>query len=161
MGLIADTHGTIRKRALDALAGCDLIVHAGDVGGAGVLRALRRIAPVFAVRGNMDKGRWGEKLPRTQVVQVGEVLLYVLHDLGELELNPAAAGFGAVVSGHTHRPVVSRRDGVLYVNPGSAGPGRHGLSPSIALLEVDGSGVDARIVDCARRSARSASEEQP
>jgi putative phosphoesterase len=147
VGLIADTHGTIRKAALDAFAGCDLIVHAGDVGRSAVLEALRRTAPVFAVRGNMDKGHWGEKLPKTQVVPVGEVFLYVLHDLAELQLNPAAAGFAVVVSGHTHRPAVARRNGVLFVNPGSAGPGRYGLPPSVALLRAEGSNVSTRIVD--------------
>jgi putative phosphoesterase len=146
VGLIADTHGMIRTTALQALAGCSLIVHAGDVGRAAVLQALRRIAPVFAVRGNSDLGYWGAKLPKTQVVSIGEALVYVLHDVTELRLDPAASGFAAVVSGHTHRPAVVERDGVLFVNPGSAGPGRHGVPPSVALLRVKDGDASASVV---------------
>ena len=146
VGLISDTHGTIGRQALDVLAGCDLVLHAGDVGRSSVLRALRRIAPVVAVRGNMDKGGWARRLPKTQVAEVGGIRLYVLHDLYQLDLDPAAAGFAAVINGHTHRPAVVKRNGVLFVNPGSAGPSRYDLPPSVALLEIDEGELSARVI---------------
>jgi uncharacterized protein len=147
IGLVSDTHGLMRPSALEALTGVDRIVHAGDVGDAAVLRALEAVAPVTAIRGNNDKGRWAKHLPGTEIVDVDGSLLYVIHDLAELDLDPAAAGFQAVVSGHSHQPKIERRDGVLYVNPGSIGPRRFKLPIALALLGVDGTQLDARIVE--------------
>jgi uncharacterized protein len=136
IGLISDTHGLLRPQALEALRGSDLILHAGDVGKPEVLIALRELAPVVAVRGNVDKSDWATELPETAVAQAGGILLYVLHDLNTLDLNPAAAGFHIVVSGHSHQPGKFERDGVLYINPGSAGPLRFQLPVSVARLNL-------------------------
>ena len=137
IGLISDTHGLLRPQALDALRGSELIIHAGDVGKPEILAALRKLAPVIAVRGNVDKADWASTLPETAVAQAGEVLLHVLHDIHALDLDPAAAGFHIVVSGHSHQPGQIERKGVLYINPGSAGPRRFQLPVSVALLTVD------------------------
>lgn len=136
MGLISDTHGLLREEAFEALRGSQLIVHAGDVGRPEVLERLRTIAPVVAVKGNVDTAPWAAALPATAVADAGTVLIYVLHDLNELDLSPRAAGFAVVVSGHSHKPARSERDGVLYVNPGSAGPRRFQLPVSVARLEL-------------------------
>ena len=136
VGLISDTHGLLRPEALAALAGVDLIIHAGDVGKAEILDHLREIAPVIAVRGNVDTEPWTEVLPATAVAEAGPVLIYVLHNLRELDLDPAAAEFQIVVSGHTHKPVRFEREGVLYINPGSAGPRRFTLPISAARLDL-------------------------
>ncbi len=146
IGVISDTHGLVRPEALRALAGADLIVHAGDVGGPTVLEALRAVAPVVAVRGNNDRGPWAAALAETEVVETDGRSLYVLHDLKELDLDPRAAGFDAVIAGHSHQPRIERRDGVLYLNPGSAGPRRFRLPIAIAWLAVKPSGMDAEIV---------------
>lgn len=150
IGVISDTHGLLRPEALRALRGSDRIVHAGDVGDPGILDELGRLAPVAAVRGNVDRGPWAVALPETEVVEVGSVHLYVLHDLGALDLDPAAAGFAAVVSGHSHRPASELRDGVLYLNPGSAGPRRFRLPITLARLTVSGDRLSAEIVDLER-----------
>ena len=121
VGLISDTHGLLRPEAVRALAGSDVIIHAGDVGGPEILDALRAVAPVVAVRGNVDTGAWASALPGTAVAEVCGTLIYVLHDLNELDLDPAAAGFGVVVSGHSHQPASAERGGVQFVNPGRAG----------------------------------------
>src|SRR5207244_8271989 len=121
------SHGLVLPEAVDRLRGSDLIVHCGDIGAPAVLDALRAVAPVRAVRGNNDKGPWAVELPTDDVIEVGGYILYVIHDLGELSLEPAAAGFTAVLSGHSHRPFVEERKGVLFVNPGSAGPWRFSL----------------------------------
>jgi putative phosphoesterase len=147
VGLVSDTHGLVRPSAVRALAGVDLIVHAGDVGGPEVLEELRKVAPVVAIRGNNDIGGWARSLSETEVVEIGSATLYVIHDLAELDLEPAAAGFHAVVSGHSHRPGVERREGVLYVNPGSIGPRRFSLPIAFALLRVKGAELEARIVE--------------
>jgi putative phosphoesterase len=146
IGVISDTHGLVRPQALRALAGADLIVHAGDVGGPEVLDALRAVAPVVAVRGNNDRGPWAAALAETEVVETGGRSLYVLHDLKELDLDPRAAGFDAVIAGHSHQPRIERRDGVLYLNPGSAGPRRFRLPIAVAWLAVDSTRLDAEIV---------------
>src|SRR5213593_4657036 len=146
IGVISDTHGLVRPEALAALRGVDRVVHAGDIGSADVLARLGKIAPVSAVRGNNDRGPWAEALPLTDVVEVGEVSLYVLHDLHELDLEPRAAGFAAVISGHSHQPRVDTKDGVLYLNPGSAGPRRFKLPISVARVTVLGTRVTARLV---------------
>jgi len=138
IGCISDTHGLLRAEALKALMGTDLIIHAGDVGTPGILDALRAIARVVvAVRGNVDKGTWADALPTTAVARAGDALVYVLHDLSELDLDPAAAGFAAVVSGHSHQPKSYERSGVLFINPGSAGPKRFRLPATLARLNTD------------------------
>jgi len=149
IGIISDTHGLMRPEALKALAGADLILHAGDIGGPGVLDALRNIAPVIAVRGNNDRDEaWAKAFAETEAVKIGGVGLYLLHALQELALDPSASGFDIVVSGHSHRPSSARQgDGVLYLNPGSAGPRRFKLPVSVALLTVRGKRCRARIVE--------------
>ncbi|MCL4371550.1 MAG: metallophosphatase family protein [Chloroflexi bacterium] len=147
IGVISDTHGLLRPEALRALNGVDLIVHAGDVGALGVLAALEQIAPVATVRGNTDRGEWAEQLPMTRVIEVGQSRLYVLHDIGNLELDPAAAGFAALITGHSHRPSCRRQGGLLYLNPGTAGPRRFDLPVSVALLHIRGSALEAEIVE--------------
>jgi len=147
VGLISDTHGSLRPEAVNALAGCSLILHAGDVGEAEVLAGLQRVAPVRAVRGNVDRGELAARLPVSEVVEVAGRLVYLLHDLGRLDLDPAAAGFAAVISGHSHAPSISRERGVLYVNPGSAGPRRFDLPVSVALLCLSPGALRAEIVE--------------
>jgi uncharacterized protein len=127
VGLISDTHGLLRPEAVEFLRGSDFIVHAGDIGDAAVFEELRRLAPLTAVRGNNDKGPWAKAIAETEVLQVGDVFIYVLHNLSELDLDPVASGFRVVVSGHSHHPRIEERDGVLYVNPGSSGPRRFKL----------------------------------
>lgn len=136
VGLISDTHGLVRPEALAALAGSAHIVHAGDIGGPAVLEALARIAPVTAVRGNNDLAPWAKGLRDTEVLEVVGTRIYVIHDLSELDLDPAAEGIDVVVSGHSHRPAEEVRDGVLYVNPGSAGPRRFSLPIALARLAL-------------------------
>jgi putative phosphoesterase len=146
IGVISDTHGLLRPEALAALAGVERIVHAGDIGAPDVLAALGRIAPVTAVRGNNDRDRWAADIPETDVLEIGEVSLYVLHDLHELDLDPRAAGFAAVIAGHSHQPRMEERDGVLYLNPGSAGPRRFKLPISLARVTVTGARLQAKLV---------------
>ena len=136
VGIISDTHGLLRPEAERALDGVDAIVHAGDVGRLEVLEKLKQIAPVFAVRGNVDTDDWAKDLPLTRVVELGGVTFYVLHDLHELDLKPEAAGFDFVVRGHSHKPEESVRNGVRYVNPGSAGPKRFRLPVTLATVDL-------------------------
>ncbi|HEU4368846.1 MAG TPA: metallophosphoesterase family protein [Methylomirabilota bacterium] len=145
LGVISDTHGLVRPEALAALAGVERIVHAGDIGAPEVLDALARIAPVTAVRGNNDRAAWAAGIPETDVVEVGGLALYVLHDLHELDLDPGAAGFAAVIAGHSHRPRVEERDGVVYVNPGSAGPRRFKLPISLARVTITNGRLDTEL----------------
>lgn len=147
VGLISDTHGLLRPEAVVALQGSQLIVHAGDVGNPEILESLRKIAPVVAVRGNVDKGRWAQKLPVTAVAEAGAVLIYVLHDVSALDLNPRAAGFQVVVSGHSHKPGKMEREGVLYINPGSAGPRRFQLPVTVARLDLGTTPFAAEFVE--------------
>jgi putative phosphoesterase len=154
IGVISDTHGLVRPAALTALSGCELIVHAGDVGTPDVLARLQAIAPVVAVRGNNDRGAWAEPLPATEVVEIDGMCLYVLHDLKELDLDPRAAGFRAVIAGHSHRPGIEERTGVLFVNPGSAGPRRFTLPITLARLRLRGRDLDASIVHLEEAGAR-------
>jgi putative phosphoesterase len=135
VGLIADTHGLMRPRALAALQACDLIIHAGDIGKPEILEHLRVIAPVVAVRGNVDKGTWASSLPITAIAEADSSLIYVLHDVAQLDLDPATAQFNIVVSGHSHKPAHTVRKGVMYVNPGSAGPKRSQLPITVARLD--------------------------
>src|SRR5215217_338841 len=146
IGVISDTHGLVRPEAIEALSGVDMILHAGDVGNAAVLDKLGEIAPVVAVRGNNDKGEWAESLPEWEVVEIGAVSIYMLHDLKEIDITPAGA-FQVVVSGHSHKPVVEERRGVLYLNPGSAGPRRFTLPVSLAHLRVEGSAMQAKLIE--------------
>jgi len=146
IGVISDTHGLLRPEAIEALRGSEHIIHAGDVGSPEILEKLSRIAPVIAVRGNIDKAAWSRRLPETQVLELGGVSIYVLHDLAQLDLKPKAAGFSVVVSGHTHVPKQETRDGVLYFNPGSAGPRRFKLPVSLGRLVLEAGSVSGELV---------------
>jgi putative phosphoesterase len=137
VGILADTHGLIRQEAISALQGCDLILHAGDVGKPEVLVALEQIAPLTAIRGNVDHGAWAESLPAQTTVEIHGVRLHLIHDLNDLAIDPIANGFSALISGHSHRPSLKIRDSVHLINPGSAGPRRFRLPISIALLVVE------------------------
>jgi putative phosphoesterase len=139
IGLISDTHGLLRPQALHALEGSDLIIHAGDVGNPEILDALKTIAPVYAVRGNVDTEPWALALPANEIVETLSATIYVLHDAHALDLDPAAAGFHIIVSGHSHKPTRTEHGGVLFLNPGSAGPRRFDLPVTVALLHVDSS----------------------
>lgn len=147
IGIISDTHGLVRPEAVEALKGVDLILHAGDVGDQEVLETLKGIAPVVAVRGNNDKGEWAAQLPDWEVTEVGSISIYMLHDVKEIDLSPAAAGFQVVVSGHSHKPSVEQRKGVLYVNPGSAGPRRFSLPVTIARLKISDGTIGAEVIE--------------
>jgi uncharacterized protein len=147
IGVISDTHGLVRQAALDALVQVSKIIHAGDVGKGEVLDALNTIAPVLAIRGNVDSGPWAEGLPETRTVEVEESRIYVLHNLGGLDFSPSAKGYHAVISGHSHKPGYEVREGVLYLNPGSAGPRRFRLPVSVARLMVDGGRLRAEIIE--------------
>ena len=136
IGLISDTHGLLRPQALRALEGSDLIIHAGDVGDPEILEALKSLAPVFAVRGNVDTYPWALALPETEVVETDPATIYVLHDVHALDLDPIAAGFHIIVSGHSHKPARTEHDGVLFLNPGCAGPRRFELPVTVARLNV-------------------------
>src|SRR5579884_468920 len=136
IGLISDTHGLLRQEALGALQGSDLVIHAGDIGAPGIIGELRAVAPVVAVRGNIDKGSWASKLPATSVVEARSARIYILHDIHKLNLDPASAGFNIVVSGHSHKPGRTDRSGVVYINQGSAGPRRFHLPFTIARLNL-------------------------
>ena len=146
LGVISDTHGLLRPEAIAALRGVQLIVHAGDIGTPEVLVGLRRLAPVVAVRGNNDHGEWARGIPLTEVVRAGTTQLYLLHDLNDLDLDPVAAGFAAVIAGHSHRPSAEVRGGVLYLNPGSAGPRRFTLPVAVARLRLGSVGLEHEIV---------------
>jgi len=152
IGLISDTHGLLRREAVEALRGSELILHAGDVGKPEILEELRKIASVIAVRGNVDTEAWARALPETAVAEAGAALIYVLHDVKALDLNPAAAGFHIVVSGHSHKPGKTERDGVLYINPGSAGPRRFHLPVTVARLNLAEEPWKLEFVDLESRS---------
>lgn len=141
LGVISDTHGLLRPEAVDMLRGSDLIVHAGDVGSPEVLRELEELAPVIAVRGNNDHGPWAEALPLTADFELGRASIYVIHDVKELPIDPRAAGHSVVIAGHSHRPLSETRDGVLFFNPGSAGPRRFKLPISVGHIIIEGSRV--------------------
>ena len=149
VGLISDTHGLLRTDVRAFLLGCDYIIHGGDVGGAEILDELAVIAPLIAVRGNNDTGPWAARLPLTELIRVGNVFVYVIHNLEELDIEPAAAGIRVIVSGHSHKPMIEERDQILYVNPGSSGPRRFKLPISVGEIIVSGSAVKARIVELA------------
>jgi putative phosphoesterase len=146
VGVISDTHGLLRPEAVGTLRGSDYIIHAGDVGDAEILKQLNAIAPVTAVRGNVDREPWARKLPETQVLEAGGISIYILHSVADLDLKPEAAGFAAVVSGHSHIPKQEVRNGVLYFNPGSAGPRRFKLPVSVGRLVIQGGKVRGEIM---------------
>jgi|SRR5205823_3182152 len=153
IGVISDTHGLLRPEALSALQGSALVIHAGDIGSPAILEALAGVAPVLAVRGNIDRGAWAETLPQTRIVQVEQCSIYVLHDLGELDLDALSTGFHAIISGHSHRPKIDTKDDVLYFNPGSAGPRRFRLPISVGRLSVSAGKLRAEIIDLGSASA--------
>lgn len=136
IGVISDTHGLLRTQACEALRGCELILHAGDVGAEEVLHELERIAPVVAVRGNVDVEAWARRLPATEISEFESKVFYVLHRIADLDLKPGAAGVHAVIYGHSHRPLIEWRDGILYFNPGSAGPRRFSLPVTVGRIEI-------------------------
>lgn len=146
VGVISDTHGLVRPQALAALQGVQLIVHAGDIGAREVLTALEAIAPVTAIRGNNDRFEWARTMAATATVRIGGARFYMLHDVKDLDFDPKAAGFAAVIAGHSHRPMIAERDGVLFVNPGSAGPRRFKLPVAVALLRVTQTRVRGELV---------------
>jgi putative phosphoesterase len=147
VGIISDTHGLLRPQAVAALRGSQLIIHAGDVGSPEVLRELGNLAPTYAVRGNIDTEDWATSLPATQAVKVGQLRFWVLHIIADLDVDPADAGFTAVIYGHSHKPSIEWRDGVLYLNPGSAGPRRFRLPVTVARLNVSGQTIEPAIVE--------------
>jgi hypothetical protein len=147
IGLISDTHGLLRESAVEALADSDIIIHAGDIDTPEIIDALKKIAPVFPVRGNMDRNPADAHLPIYNIVETDGVSIYVLHDSAQLDLDPAAAGFAAVVSGHSHRPQIKYRDNVLYINPGSAGPRRFSLPISVGMLEIEDGRIKPKIIE--------------
>lgn len=146
IGVISDTHGLLRPEAIEALRGSDYIIHAGDIGTPEIIDQLAALAPVTAIRGNIDRSGWSRKLQEIEVLEVGGVSIYMLHDLANLDLKPKAAGFGAVISGHSHVPKQEIRDGVLYFNPGSAGPRRFKLPVTVGNLVVEAGRVRAKII---------------
>jgi uncharacterized protein len=147
IGVISDTHGLLRPEALTALAGSDVIIHAGDIGDPAILSALEQIAPVTVIRGNIDREPWARELPAVNVLQVSLTSIYVLHDLAQLDMKPEAAGFAAVVYGHSHKPKQEVTNGVLYFNPGSAGPRRFSLPISVGRLTIRNKTISAEIVE--------------
>ncbi len=152
--MISDTHGLLREEAVRALEGCELIIHAGDVGNPEILETLKHIAPVVAVRGNTDTAPWAALLPATEIVETSRATIYLLHNLQELDLDPAAAGFHIVISGHTHQPARSERSGVLYLNPGSAGPRRFDLPITLARLDLTRSPFQIDFIDLSASQLR-------
>ena len=149
VGVISDTHGLLRPEAVELLHGSEHIIHAGDIGSAEIIPALEKIAPVTAIRGNVDTQSWARRFEETEVVELEGVHIYVIHDANALDLNPKAAGFAAVISGHSHQPKQEIKDGVLYFNPGSAGPRRFKLPISVGRLEITGGKLHAEILPVA------------
>lgn len=152
IGIISDTHGLLRPEAVERLAGVDHIIHAGDIGRPDVIADLRRIAPVTAVKGNIDRDEWAAGYPQTELVKLGGRLFYVLHNLAALDVDPVAAGIDVVVSGHSHQPKIETVDGVVYLNPGSAGPRRFSLPIALATLDLGGNAIRPRILKLAQIS---------
>jgi uncharacterized protein len=147
VGVISDTHGLLRPQAMAALAGCDYLVHGGDIGKAEILDHLRAMAPLTVVRGNNDRASWAADVPETAQLEIGAVTIYAVHDIATLPLDPSGAGIAVVVYGHSHKARVETREGVLYLNPGSAGPRRFSLPVSVGELLIDGTNVSARVID--------------
>jgi putative phosphoesterase len=146
VGVISDTHGLLRPEAVELLRGSEHIIHAGDIGAPEIVPALEKIAPVTAIRGNIDVQKWARRFAETEVVELGGLHIYVVHDVNALDLSPKAAGFAAVISGHSHQPKQETKDGVLYFNPGSAGPRRFRLPVSVGMLEIADGKIAGEIV---------------
>jgi len=146
IGVISDTHGLLRPEAVKALKNSDLIIHPGDIGKPEVIESLSSIAPVLAIRGNNDREAWAKKLPDILRLRVNSIGLYIIHDVGDLEIDPATCGFDAVISGHSHKPGITRRDQVIFINSGSAGPRRFKLPVAVARLQIDGRRLRAKII---------------
>ncbi|HEU5412587.1 MAG TPA: metallophosphoesterase family protein [Candidatus Angelobacter sp.] len=146
IGVISDTHGLLRPEAVQALHGSEHIIHAGDIGAPEIIAELKKIAPVTAIRGNVDVQTWAREFPETEVVELVGKTIYVIHDVNAMDLNPAAAGFAMVISGHSHQPRQETKNGVLYLNPGSAGPRRFKLPISVAKIRIDGDALTAEIL---------------
>jgi putative phosphoesterase len=149
IGVISDTHGLLRHEALEMLKGVEMIIHAGDVGDPEILQKLKEIAPVVAVRGNCDKGEWAYKLNKTEVVRLGETLIYVLHNVNDVDIDLEAAGFNVVISGHSHKPLNIKHNNILFLNPGSAGPRRFNLPISMGILNIDKEKANANLIELA------------
>lgn len=147
IGVISDTHGLLRPEAVEALRGSDAIVHAGDVGDPGIISELERIAPLTVVRGNIDTAAWTQKLPETNVLDMGSISLYVLHNVQDLDLDPAASGFAAVIFGHSHQPLIEWRKHVLFFNPGSAGPRRFRLPVSLGKIILNNGKLEPELIE--------------
>lgn len=147
IGVISDTHGLLRPQAVEALQGSDMIVHGGDIGSADVVKRLSTIAPVVAIRGNVDREEWANEFPLTETIDVQGRIIYILHNLKELEFDPKVAGISIVISGHSHKPRLDKKDDVLYLNPGSAGPRRFKLPLSVARLQLTSQEIDAQILE--------------
>ena len=147
IGVISDTHGLLRPQAVEALRGSEHIIHAGDIGAPEIISELKQIAPVTAIRGNVDVQTWARDFPEMQVIELAGKSFYVIHDLNALDLNPKAAGFNVVISGHSHQPRQEIKNGVLYLNPGSAGPRRFKLPISVATIDISGARINATIVE--------------
>lgn len=147
IGVISDTHGLLRPEAITALQGCDAILHAGDIGAAEILAQLATLAPTTAVRGNNDKGAWATDIPEREWIEIDDVLVHLLHDIADLDVDPAASGIQVIVTGHSHRPLIEQRTGILHLNPGSAGPRRFKLPVTVAVLEIEAGRASARIVE--------------
>lgn len=147
IGVISDTHGLLRPEAITALQGCDAILHAGDIGAAEILAQLATLAPTTAVRGNNDKGAWATDIPEREWIEIDDVLVHLLHDIADLDVDPAASGIQVIVTGHSHRPLIEQRAGILHLNPGSAGPRRFKLPVTVAVLEIEAGRASARIVE--------------
>jgi uncharacterized protein len=147
IGVISDTHGLLRPEVPDVFKQVSLILHAGDIGSPEVLEGLRMLAPVVAVRGNNDTGEWARRIPETQTVRAGAVSIYMLHNLKEMKRTPLAKNLAVVISGHSHQPSITHREGVLFLNPGSAGPRRFKLPVTVARLIIQGSDVQAELID--------------
>jgi putative phosphoesterase len=154
IGVISDTHGLLRAEAIEALRGCDRILHAGDIGSQSVLDELATLAPVTAIRGNNDTAEWARAIPETSRVTIDGVQIYLLHNLKDLALDPRAEDIDVVIAGHSHRPALERRDGVLFLNPGSAGPRRFKLPISVARLRIDNGTAQAELIELAIASKR-------
>lgn len=137
IGIISDTHGVMRQEALDILKGCQIIIHAGDIGSIEVIKTLERIKPVYVVRGNNDKGTWADQLPTTRMIKINDVSIYVIHDIKKIDLDPKLEGFDIVISGHSHKFSKTIKDGIMFINPGSAGPRRFNLPLTVVLLHLD------------------------
>jgi putative phosphoesterase len=146
IGVISDTHGVLSRNAINALQGVDHILHAGDIGDPDLLKALQRMAPTHCVRGNMDGGSWSKALPPNDLVELGGKVFYLVHDLYTMDIDPLAAGIEVVISGHTHKPEIRKDQGILYLNPGSASYGRHGVPPSLGWIEISNGRIHPRII---------------